>query len=151
MMKIKINWGWAIVIVMAMFMVFILQFVYRSLSDDTLEHHLVSEDYYKDELFYQQEIDKMNNANKLSENVAVERGNTGMLVAFPETMDQTKITGIIYFQRPSDKRIDFKKEIVLDNNTMLIIDDKLINGRWNIKIDWKYDDEEYLFKKNIFY
>ncbi|MET2985180.1 FixH family protein [Aureibaculum conchae] len=150
-MRIKINWGWAMVIVMAAFMIFILQFVYRSLADDTLEHHLVSEDYYKDELYYQQEIDKMNNASKLSQNVKVEKAGRGMLVTFPDTMDLEKIKGTIYFQRPSDKRIDFKREIVLNENTMLIEDDKLINGRWNIKIDWKFEDEEYLFKKDIFY
>ena len=46
---------------------------------------------------------------------------------------------------------DFKKEIVLDKNTMLVVDDKLINGRWNVKVDWKYDDQEYMFKKNLFY
>ncbi|WP_117883186.1 FixH family protein [Aureibaculum luteum] len=150
-MKIKINWGWAMVIAMAVFMTFILQYVYRTLTDDTLEHHLVSEDYYKDELYYQHEIDKMNNASKLKENLVVERGDEGMQVTFPSDMEQSKITGIVYFQRPSDNRIDFKKEIVLDKNTMLVVDDKLINGRWNVKVDWKYDDQEYMFKKNLFY
>ena len=150
-MKIKINWGWAMVIAMAAFMTFILQYVYRTLADDTLEHHLVSEDYYKDELYYQHEIDKMNNASKLKENLVVERGDEGMQVTFPSDMEQSKITGIVYFQRPSDNRIDFKKEIVLDKNTMLVVDDKLINGRWNVKVDWKYDNQEYMFKKNLFY
>ncbi|MBJ2172929.1 FixH family protein [Aureibaculum sp. A20] len=150
-MKIKINWGWAMVIAMAVFMTFILQYVYRTLTDDTLEHHLVSEDYYKDELYYQHEIDKMNNASKLKENLVVERGDEGMQVTFPSDMEQSKITGIVYFQRPSDDRIDFKKEIVLDKNTMLVVDDKLINGRWNVKVDWKYNDQEYMFKKNLFY
>lgn len=150
-MKIKIGWGWSIVIAIAAFMIFILQFVYRTLADDSLEHHLVSEDYYKDELYYQQEIDKMNNANKLDKNVTVERVGNGMQVTFPEEMEQANISGTIFFQRPSDKRVDFKKDIVLDKNIMLIVDDRLINGRWNIKIDWKYSDEEYLYKKGLFY
>lgn len=150
-MKIKIGWGWSIVIAIAAFMIFILQFVYRTLADDSLEHHLVSEDYYKDELYYQQEIDKMNNANKLDKNVTVERVGNGMQVTFPEEMEQANISGTIFFQRPSDKRVDFKKDIVLDKNIMLIVDDRLINGRWNIKIDWKYSDEEYLYKKELFY
>ncbi|MDY7396668.1 FixH family protein [Aureibaculum sp. 2210JD6-5] len=150
-MKIKINWGWTMVIVMGLFMIFILQFVYRSIAVDTLQHHLVSEDYYKDELYYQQEIDKLNNASKLTKNVTVKRVDNGMQVTFPNIMEQDKIKGTIYFQRPSDKRIDFKQEIALTNNEMIIKNERLINGRWNIKIDWKYGDEEYLFKKNIFY
>ncbi|MDX5584597.1 MAG: FixH family protein [Aureibaculum sp.] len=150
-MKIKINWGTAMVIAMVLFMAFILQFVYRSIAVDKYEHHLVSEDYYKDELYYQQEIDKMNNASKLTQNVKVDRGGEGMLVSFPDEMNFTKITGIVYFQRPSDERLDFKKEISLSDHIMLITDDKLINGKWKVKIDWKYGDDEYLFKKAIFY
>ena len=90
-MKIKINWGWAMVIAMAAFMTFILQYVYRTLADDRLEHHVVSEDYYKDELYYQHEIDKMNNASKLKENLVVERGDEGMQVTFPSDMEQSKL------------------------------------------------------------
>jgi len=150
-MKIKINWGTAMVIAMVLFMAFILQFVYRSIAVDKYEHHLVSEDYYKDELYYQQEIDKMNNASKLTQNVKVDRVGEGMLVSFPDEMNFTKITGIVYFQRPSDERLDFKKEISLSDHIMLIKDDKLINGKWKVKIDWKYGNDEYLFKEAIFY
>jgi len=150
-MKIKINWGTAMVIAMVLFIVFILQFVYRSIAVDKYEHHLVSEDYYKDELYYQQEIDKMNNASKLTQNVKVDRVGEGMLVSFPYEMNFSKITGIVYFQRPSDERLDFQREILLSEHIMLITDDKLINGKWKVKIDWKYGDDEYLFKEAIFY
>ena len=150
-MKIKINWGTAMVIAMVLFMVFILQFVYRSIALDKYEHHLVSEDYYKDELYYQQEIDKMNKASKLTQNVKIDRIGEGMLVSFPGEMTFTKITGIVYFQRPSDERLDFQKEILLSDHNMLITDDKLINGKWKVKIDWKYGDDEYLCKEAIFY
>lgn len=150
-MKIKINWGTAMVIAMVLFMVFILQFVYRSIAVEKYEHHLVSEDYYKDELYYQQEIDKMNNANKLTQNVKVNRVKEGVLVSFPDDMDYTKIIGVVYFQRPSDERLDFQKDILLSDHNMLITDNKLINGKWNVKIDWKNGDDEYLFKEAIFY
>jgi len=150
-MKIKINWGTAMVIAMVLFMAFILQFVYRSIALDKYEHQLVSEDYYKDELYYQQEIDKMNNASKLIQNVKVDRVGEGMLVSFPDEMTFTEITGIVYFQRPSDERLDFQKNISLSDHNVLITDDKLINGKWKVKIDWKYGDDEYLFKEAIFY
>ena len=150
-MKIKINWGTAMVIAMVLFMAFILQFVYRSIALDKYEHQLVSEDYYKDELYYQQEIDKMNNASKLTQNVKVDRVGEGMLVSFPDEMTFTEITGIVYFQRPSDERLDFQKNISLSNHSMIITDDKLIIGKWKVKIDWKYGEDEYLFKEAIFY
>ena len=45
------------------------------------------------------EIDKVNNASKLVENVKVERVGEGMLIKFPSNMDFTKISGVVYFQR----------------------------------------------------
>ncbi|MCB0458727.1 MAG: FixH family protein, partial [Flavobacteriaceae bacterium] len=88
-MKIKLNWGGAIVIVMALFMIFILQYVYRTITMDEYDHHLVSEDYYKDELFYQKEIDKIKNANELPQNLKVENTTEGLTLIFPESMEPT--------------------------------------------------------------
>jgi len=150
-MKIKINWGTAMVIAMVLFMVFILQFVYRTIAVDKYEHQLVSEDYYKDELFYQQEIDKINNASKLIQNVEIDRVEGGMLITFPDDMDLSKITGTINFQRPSNKNLDFEQEIALSNNKLLITHSHLVEGKWKIKIDWNYKGEEYLLKETAFY
>ncbi|MEZ4839966.1 MAG: FixH family protein [Flavobacteriaceae bacterium] len=150
-MKIKLNWGGAIVIVMALFMIFILQYVYRTITMDEYDHHLVSEDYYKDELFYQKEIDKIKNANELPQNLKVENTMEGLTLIFPESMEPTNISGKVYFQRPSDERIDFKKELNLTENKLVIKDERLVRGKWNVKVDWKYNKEEYMLKESIFY
>jgi len=150
-MKIKINWGTAIVIAMVLFMAFILQFVYRSITVDKYNHNLVSEDYYKDELYYQQEIDKMNNANKLDQNLTVERVKEGFLLTFPQGMDHTKITGTAYFQRPSNINLDFQQDILLSEAKILINHTNLVEGKWKVKIDWKYNDIEYLLKETVFF
>jgi len=150
-MKIKINWGTAMVIAMVLFMVFILQFVYKAMAVDKYEHELVSEDYYKDELYYQQEIDKMNNASKLENNISVQATNEGFLIEFPGDMDLAKITGTAYFQRPSNKDLDFQQDILPSDSKILINHTNLVEGKWKIKIDWKYNDEEYLLKEAIFY
>ena len=59
-MKIKISWPMGIIIAMTAFVIFILSFVYKVTFLPAYDHHLVSEDYYKDELHYQQEINKEN-------------------------------------------------------------------------------------------
>ena len=147
----KINWGTAMVIVMLLFMVFILQFVYRSIAVKKYDYELVSEDYYKDELYYQQEIDKISRANALPENVRIERTAKGFEVFFPMDMDYKSITGTIFLQRPSDKKLDFKQEIKLYSNSLVVQDRRLLRGKWNIKVDWKYEKEEYLLKESMFY
>lgn len=150
-MKIKFNWGTGIVLAMVLFMVFILQFVYRSITVEKYNHELVSDDYYKDELYYQQEIDKMNNANKLDENITVEKVKEGFLIIFPKDFDVTKVTGTAYFQRPSNESLDFQQDISLKNSKLLINHSNLVSGKWKIKIDWKYDGKEYMLKQTIFY
>jgi hypothetical protein len=150
-MKIKFNWGTGIVIAMMLFMAFILQFVYRSVAIDKYSHELVSEDYYKDELYYQQEIDKINNGNQLEQNVTFEHVKEGFLITFPQQMKASNITGIAYFQRPSNKSLDFQQEISLKDSKLLINHTNLVSGKWKVKIDWKYEDKEYLLKETIFY
>ena len=150
-MKIKINWGTGIVIALVLFMIFILSFVYKTIAVDKYEHHLVSEDYYKDELYYQKEIDKLNNAAKLSENITLSNSEKGITISFPEDKDFNKIKGRIYFQRRSNLKLDFKKEIKLSDHFIIIPDSLLVSGKWIIKIDWQYNDEEYLLKESWFY
>ncbi len=150
-MKIKFNWGTGIVIAMLLFMIFILSFVYKTIAIDKYEHHLVSEDYYKDELYYQEEIDKLNNASKLSENITLSNSSQGVTIQFPNNMDFNKIKGTIHFQRRSNYKLDFDKEIKLNDHFVIIPDSSLVSGKWIVKIDWQYNDEKYLLKESWFY
>lgn len=150
-MKIKISWSAGIVIAMVSFMVFILSFVYKSIAMDEYQHELVSEDYYKDELHYQEEIDKLNNAKKLEEDIVLKNTKKGVLVQFPIEMDNNEINGRIHFQRLSNKKLDFTEEIRLENHQQLIDAEKLVSGKWVVRIDWQYGEELYLFKDSWFY
>ena len=150
-MKIKFNWGTGIFIALALFMIFILSFVYKTLFVEKYEHQLVSENYYKDELHYQEEIDKMNNANFLPENVSLSNTDKGIIIRFPGDKDFNKIKGKVNFLRRSNKKLDFERDIDLTGSSMLIEDKMLVPGKWEIKVDWKYDGEEYLLKESWFY
>lgn len=150
-MKIRISWSTGIVIAMVSFMVFILSFVYKSIAMDEYQHELVSEDYYKDELHYQEEIDKLNNAKKLDQDIILTNSKTGVLIQFPEQMKDKKISGTIYFQRLSNKNLDFSETIELNDQQQLIAAEKMVSGKWIVKIDWQYDKELYLFKDTWFY
>ena len=150
-MKIKFNWGTGIVIAMTLFMIFILQFVYKATVYDKYEHHLVSEDYYKDELNYQKEIDKEENANKLKENIKIVRTNEGLEIVFPAEFIPTDITGKVKLLRPSNVKFDINKEIKLESNTLYILDKELVSGKYEIVIDWLYNSKGYMYKTSYFY
>lgn len=149
-MKIKFNWGTGIFIAIVLFMSFILYFFIRSFSP-TLKHDLVSEDYYKDELHYQEEIDKLNNASKLAQNITISNSKNGLIIHFPKDLDPKNISGTIFFQRLSNKELDFQQDIVLIHSEVLIPDSRLVSGKWIVKIEWNSNNEEYLFKDNWFY
>ncbi len=149
-MKLKINWGTGIVIAMVLFMTFILSFVYKSFTQE-YSHDLVSEDYYKDELHYQKEIDKLNNAVRLESKIILSNSDKGITIKFPDNFDYQNINGNISFQRYSNSVLDFNKNIELTSDKFLIPDSLLVSGKWIIKIDWKYKGEEYLFKDSWFY
>lgn len=147
----KINWGTSIVIAFVLFIAFIMYFVISMMTNKKLDHDLVTEQYYEQELLHQQEIDKENNANKLIENVTWKKTNDGILIAFPKNLDYNKITGKVFLYRPSNKKLDSEIPISLSNNKMLIPKTSLLGGRWNIKIDWEYQGEKYLLKESIVY
>lgn len=150
-MKVRLSWGTGIVIAMVSFMIFILSFVYKSIAMKEYQHELVSEDYYHDELHYQEEIDKLNNALVLEKDIVLKNSKEGVTISFPQEISEQSITGTIFFQRLSNEKLDFSETIQLTNHNQLISSDKIVSGKWIVKVDWKAGDDEYLFKDSWFY
>jgi len=149
--KFKISWPTGIIIAIVAFVIFILSFVYKATFVPAYDHHLVSDDYYKDELNYQQEIDKQNRGAELKENITIKKEGSGLTIYFPSEFEPTQISGTIYFQRPSNDKIDFNQPIELTTNKYFLTNINLIEGRWNVKIEWTVNNETYLFKEKIMY
>jgi len=147
----KINWGTGIVIAFIGFIAFIMYFVVSMNINDKYDHDLVTEEYYKEELAYQNEIDKLNNAKTLETDITYNKTNEGLVIQFPNNLDAKKITGKMFLYRPSNKQLDFENSISLSNTHLLIPDKRLVDGRWNIKIDWQYNGKSYLYKASIIY
>ncbi len=150
-MKFKLTWPAGIVISIGSFIIFILYFVIKASIFPEYNHHLVSDEYYKEELNYQQEIDKLTNASVLEENVYVEKTIEGLVIHFPSNLEPSKIAGTIVFKRLSNNKIDFKIPIQLNSHQYLINDSDLVAGKWNIKIEWSINETTYLFKEQIMY
>ena len=149
--KMKINWGTGIILAFIGFIAFIMYFIVTMLVDDRFEHELVTEDYYADELQYQNDINKLENSKTLKNNISYQRTTDGLLIKFPKELDHTSIKGKMFLYRPSNKQLDFETEISLSNPHLLIPDKRLVDGRWNITIDWQYNGNNYLFKESINY
>ncbi len=137
----KFNWGHGIVIFSAAFMSMILYFVISSVSYDS---ELVSEDYYEQEIAYQDRIDKKRNASE--EKINISQNVAGLQIVFPSSVDK----GIVRFFRPSNKELDFQKEIQLDSNFQQQISlDNTKPGLWRIKLDWQKGDKDFYYEESI--
>ncbi|KAA5823461.1 FixH family protein [Algibacter amylolyticus] len=147
----KINWGTGIVIAFIAFISFIMYFVINMSVNSKYNHDLVSEDYYAEELQFQDDINKLETAKTLNENISYKKTNEGLVIQFPDTFDYKNIKGKLFLYRPSNKQLDFETAISLSNSNLLIPDNRLVDGRWNIKIDWQYNGKSYLFKESINY
>jgi len=147
----KINWGTGIVLAFIGFISFIMFFVIRMNTDNKLDHDLVTENYYKAELEYQNDINKEENSKNLRSDITWKKTSEGLVIMFPEDLKSENIEGKVFLYRPSNKQVDFESSISLSDHNLLIPDKRLLDGRWNIKVDWQYNGKSYLYKKEIVY
>jgi len=147
----RINWGTSIVIAFVFFIAFIGFFVVKMMTTGSLNHDLVTEEYYKKGTYFQEEIDAEKNAQLLSENIIINRVEEGLLIVFPNNLSFSKIEGVVSFYRPSNKKLDFDLSIALSNNKILIPKNRLVEGRWNISVFWEYEGVKYLYRDKILY
>jgi hypothetical protein len=147
----KINWGTGIVIAFALFMSFILYFVFKVQSDSKYDNELVTEDYYKKEIRVQSDIQKVQNANELKVKVVIANTEKGIQIAFPKDLNYNKIKGTVSLYRPSNQKLDFEIPISLSSPDLLIPNNNLVGGLWDISVEWNYEGKTYLNKEEIYF
>ena len=126
---------------------FIMFFVIKMSTDTKYDHDLVTEEYYKEELAYQDQIDAQQNSAHLAENIQVEVSAEGIQILFPS--EKIDIEGKVNLYRPSNKKLDLEIPVNLENQQMMIPAEKLVEGKYKLSIHWKWNGTTYLFKKDL--
>jgi hypothetical protein len=147
----KWNWGTGLVIGMGCFICFILYFVITMSTNEAYSHDLVTEEYYAKEMAYQEEIDAETNTNNLATKIVSVKTDQGWQITFPEELEPSKIKGEMFLYRPSNQKLDFNSPMHLSGHNLLIPDNNLIGGRWNITLDWTYEGKDFMYKEEIVY
>lgn len=146
----KINWGTSIVIAFALFMTFILYFVFKVQSNSKYDNELVVEEYYKHDSHFGEEMEKIQNAEDLVQKPKVTILKGGVSIVFPAIYQPEKIKGKVSFYRPSAKKLDFDIPLSLSGTTLLIPESKLAGGRWDITLEWEYEGKSYIHKDVVY-
>ena len=138
-MKSKFTWGHGMVLALAGFIAFILGMIFfYTRGYQTSE--MVSENYYEDELIYQDVIDAKTAAASLVEKPVYTQNADGIRITFPKQFTNANSKFKFFLFRTEDSNLDIKKETELDSNNSIFIPAKagiLKDGSYTLKLNWK--------------
>lgn len=138
------DWGKGIVLVFVVFAAIILSMVTICVKQDDL--HLVTQNYYEEEIRYQNHIDKVSNTASLNhETLVYDRQGKTLFLDLP-----VGAHGELHLFRPSDARLDEKINVKIDAHRPTSVDLKrLKSGYWRVKLSWQVAGKEYFEEKKI--
>ena len=145
-----LSWGTGIVIAFAIFITFILYFVFTVQSNSEYDNELVVEEYYKHDAKFGDEMARIQDAHDLAQKPVITNTSEGITIVFPEVFIPKNIKGKVVFYRPSNKKFDFEVPISLSGSSLNVPKKRLMGGRWNINMEWQYDGKQYLTKDTIY-
>ncbi len=145
----KITWGHGVVIALGAFIIFILGMIFL-FPIGKQNSELISDNYYEDELHYQEVIDAKNLANTLVEKPKIALLKDGITVVLPGDINNTNSKFNFYLFRTDDKNLDIKKDFVLNqNNALTIPNTVLVKGSYTLKLQWVKEAKKYQIDYDI--
>lgn len=140
------SWGNKLVVVFLLFAGLMITLVYKAVNT---KFELVSKDYYKDELRYQDKIDGANNAHKLS-GVLVKQDSGELIIELPIEMKGIVANGDIWLYCSSDATRDKKYDLQPDTSGRQRIAANLIaKGSYLLKLTWSSGGINYYHEQNL--
>ena len=138
----KLNWGHGLMIALGCFILFIL-FLILVFPIGKQNADMISDNYYEEELKYQDVIDAKENAAQLKEIPAYKATANGMEITFPESIkaDDNKVEFILF--RTEDSNLDIKKELNLENHKFVIPNKVVFPGSYTLKLKWTENKKPY--------
>ncbi len=143
------NWGKGITLTIVLFVSFMMFLVITCMRQPDI--NLVSNDYYEQEINYQQVIDKKKNVENLSSKPSVYLKHNKLVVDFNQLSEREFINGSIQLFRPSDPSLDQIIELSFDSlGYQYISVDQLKKGKWIVKLNWSNTSTDFMIEENIF-
>lgn len=140
------NWGYKLLVGFLAF-VFLMSFlVYKSLNT---KYELVSKDYYKDEIRYQEKIDGRTNAAKISD-ISITQNDSTLIVNMPQELKGKSLTGELWFYCATNELYDRRIPLKLNENHQHIIQNKeLVKTKYLLKFTWQEGTTHYYVEKEL--
>jgi hypothetical protein len=111
---------------------------------------MVNDNYYEQELKFQQQIDSASRARQCGASVQVPPGAGQVVLAFPAAQVAQKFAGSIQFYRPSAPALD--RELPLapraDGSQSLDVS-QFATGLWQVRVKWNAGGQDYFLEQKI--
>ncbi|WP_304516769.1 FixH family protein [Cecembia rubra] len=138
------DWGKGIMLTLVAFGVLIISMVTICVRQDDI--HLVTQNYYEEEIKYQDQIQKMINASQLDHEVLIYDNQLKVV----DLHLPVGAKGTLHFFRPSDARLDQKIDFYISELSVNSVDVKsLKSGYWRVKLSWVENGTSYYQEKKI--
>jgi hypothetical protein len=144
----KLSWSY---IILSGYLVFVAGIVFLVYMASSQKFDLVTQDYYEQELKYQDVIDESANTAALSAPLIIERSGSQMHVGFPPEMKDKKKTIDFYLYCPADAKRDFRKTIESKDVQFSQPLPSAMKGQYQLKLSWEAEGVKYYFEKKLFF
>lgn len=138
------NWGRGITIGLITFMGFI-TFLVVSLMRHKVD--LVSEDYYQQELDYNNHFDAATVYSKTGEKITVKLTTSALQINIPASMSNDSIG--LQLKRPDNELQDLNLHVKAQP-VIAIPYNRLKKGRYDLTVTGTFNHQNYLFQENVF-
>jgi hypothetical protein len=140
------TWGTKLLLVFAAFALMMSTLVFMCMKQN---FELVSKDYYKDELRYQDKIDGMNNLNKIG-NVLIRENGDKISIQLPKEVQGSALKGQALFYCPANSINDHNLPLEVNDQGLMLIDkSKLAKASYQVKLYWEIGNEQYYTEQNL--
>lgn len=142
-----LNWGHKLTIFICAFAGMIILLVYKCTQTN---FDLVTKEYYKDELVYQEVIDGTKRANSLASQPTVTKEGEYVTLQLPAEMKGLSTTGNVWFYCAADAKRDIKVPLAVNANAQQQISSRLLlPGIYTVKFNWTAGKQQFYSETTI--
>ena len=142
----KISWGWRIMVLYAGFVVMMICLVVASGRQKV---DLVSKDYYKDEIAYQDVLDASRNQSNLAGSLSKRSNEHEITIDFPNEFNNTVLKGVVSFYSAVDQDWDKNFTINTNNNKLVIPREQLRHTIYTVKVSYSANGRNFYYETQI--
>lgn len=138
--------------VIAAFVIFISGTIGLVVMAASHKAELVSDNYYDQEIKYQNRIDSLGRAQQLGglASMAIDAGSGRITISLPPAQVRSGVAGRIQLYRPSAAGADRTLSLAPDENGLQFVDLKgLLPGLWKMRVSWTAEGRDYSIERSF--